>query len=230
MRGIHFSAGRTSSAAVAAILFLSVATAAAQAPMRSTADRPLYPSQTFAVAGARLGMTPAEAAAALSGSGYSREAQTLGPGWNARIAYLLLVNRSLHIPGSDRVVSTEHYRKGEESVRIEYIPTPQGARVSLIRYSIGFRAIDAGAFTGAVHGRYGPPTRPSDSQIMYCSAGEIACTPLGYPTATQEPNVIADVPGRAIILNMGARRWREYEASLKAEMDRRAPPVKRPTF
>lgn len=230
MQESRLLAVRSFGPAVAGLLLLSAQIAAAQAPMRSTAERPLYPPQTFAVAGARLGMTPAETAAALRASGYTREAQTLGKGWNARIAYLLLVNRSLHVPGSDQVVSTEDYRKGEERVRVEYIPTPQGARVSLVRYSIGFRAIDAGAFTGAVHGRYGRPTRPSDSQIMYCSAGEIACTPMDYPTATQEPNIVADVPGRAIILNMGARRWREYEASLKAEMDRRAPPVKRPTF
>lgn len=214
----------------AAMLLTALQAAAAQAPLRSTSERPLYPAQSLALAGVRLGMKPTEAGAALRASGYSRRSQTQGPGWDARISYLLLVNRSLKIPGGGQIVGTEHYIRGEEAIEVEYIPTPRGAEVGRVRYRIGFQAIEASRFQAAVIAKYGRPTRPSDSQMMYCSVGEVACTPLGYPVATQEPNILADVPLRNITLNMGARAWKDYEASLKAEMDRRAPQLKRPSL
>lgn len=140
------------------------------------------------------------------------------------------MNRSVQVPGSGQIVRREEYRKGEEHLQVEYNATPRGAAVATVRYELRPEAIDAARFTQAALARYGTPSRPSDQEIMYCSVGEVACTPLPFGTQTQEPHIIVDVPLRAITLNMGDRLWREHSALEKAEMDRRAPKVARPSF
>lgn len=196
----------------------------------SAASPPLYGPARLKVAGVAIGMTPPEVLVALKASGYARIGQTMGPAWDARVAYLLLLNRSIRVPGSGQVVSTEDYSKGEERLQVKYIPTPAGAVVSQVTYRLGWSAMNPTRFQQAVLERYGRPTRPSDNVMMYCSLGEVACTPIDLPTPTQEPNIRVEVPMRNLVLNMGARAWRDYEARLKAEMDRRAPKIKRPTL
>ncbi|MEA3052154.1 MAG: hypothetical protein QOG72_1057 [Sphingomonadales bacterium] len=209
---------------------MSGAAALAQAPLRSTSQNPLYPAQTLAIAGVKLGMTPPEVDAAARSTGYTRSRQDRGENWDARIARLVAMNRSIRIPGSGEIIRREEYKKGEEELQVEYNATPRGAAVATVRYELGNDAITASRFREAALARYGAPTRPSEMQMMYCSAGEIACTPVDFPTATQEPNIIVDIPLRAITLSLGARLWREHSAMERAEMNRRAPKVQRPTF
>lgn len=210
--------------------FVLAAAAVIPTQGRSAADPPSYEPAKLKVAGVAIGMSPPEVAAALKGSGYARTGQAMGPAWDARVAYLLLLNRSVRVAGSGKVVSWEDYSKGEERLEVKYIPTPAGAVVSQVTYSLGWNAIDPTRFQHAVLERYGRPTRPSDNVMMYCSLGEVACTPVDFPTPTQEPNIRVEVPMRNLVLSMGARAWRDYEARLKAEMERRAPRIKRPTL
>lgn len=207
-----------------------VGVASAQTPLRSTSEHPLYPAQSLVLVGVKLGMTPPEAAAAVKGAGYTRTEQSLGENWDAQLARLIAMERSVRVPGSGKIVRREEYRKGEEHLQIEYNATPRGPVVATARYELRPEAIDAARFTQAALARYGIPTRPSNEEIMYCSVGEVNCTPLPFGGPTREPHIIVDVPLRAITLNMGDRLRREYNAMERAEMDRRAPKVAHPTF
>ncbi len=84
--------------AIAAMLLTAPQAAVAQVPLRSTSESPLYPAQALALGGVRLDMNPAETAAAFRGAGYTRHRQTEGPGWDARVSYLLLVDRGSASP------------------------------------------------------------------------------------------------------------------------------------
>jgi hypothetical protein len=128
------------------------------------------------------------------------------------------------------VPQKEEYRKGQEVVFVDYIPTQRSTVVSSVWYKLGWNAIETSRFKEAALVRYGHPTVPGNSQMMYCSAGEVSCSPVDFPQPTQEPFVRVDPPDHGITLGMGAKRWREYEASIKAEMNRRAPKIGKPTF
>jgi hypothetical protein len=212
-------------------VLLAVSSAAVgQVPLRSTSQNPLYPAQSLAIAGVKLGMAPPEVAIALTAAGYTRAHQDVGENWDVRISRLIAMERGgVHVPASGRIVRREEYRRGEEQLEVEYDATPHGAAVASVRYDVG-AAMDTARFREAVLARYGTPTRPGDSRIMYCSAGEIACTPLAFPAPAQEPNIVVDVYDHAITLNMGVRRAEERGSLEKAEMERRAPKVKRPNF
>jgi hypothetical protein len=215
---------------VACVLIGLSGGAVGQPPLRSTSQNPLYPVQNLAIAGVKLGMAPPQVALALRTAGYTRARQDLGENWDVRISRLIAMERGgVHVPASGQIVRREEYRRGEEQLEVEYDATPQGAVVASVRYDVGL-AMETARFREAVLARYGTPTRPGDSRIMYCSAGEIACTPLAFPAPAQQPNIVVEVYDHAITLNMGVRRAEERAALEKAEKDRRAPKVKRPNF
>jgi hypothetical protein len=216
---------------VIACVFLLIASAGSgQRPLKNTTANPLYPKAGLAIAGVRLGMTPPEVAAAAKASGYRRTEQRMGETWDGRIAHLLALHRSIRVPASGQIVRREEYWKGEEQLQVEYDATELGAMVATVRYELGPNAITSDAFKEAALARYGSPTRPGDSEMMYCSLGEVSCTPIPFPVAMQEPHIVVDMPLRAITLNMGERLRRSRHAAERAEMNRRAPQVKRPTL
>lgn len=89
------------------------------------------------------------------------------------------------------------------------------------------------AFTASVVARYGRPTVSLSQESVYCSVGERACSTMDYPRRKQLPSLTMALGGyTAFILKLvpGAKAEQDYAASVKEELARRVPPVKRTTF
>lgn len=198
------------------------------------AKPPLYETAGLAIAGVRLGMTPEQVSLTLRAAGYVREHQVANMSWEERVAREVAYARALPLRGTFRaVVWHETYRKGAERIEIYYQPMPSGPAVASVEYGLRNSAMTEEAFRASVRARYGAQSAGNSSEMIFCSVGETACNLLDFPEAKQLPNITAYPYGgaeRSINLRLGAKAQREYEAAFKAELARRVPAMKRPTF
>jgi hypothetical protein len=188
-------------------------------------------SRQFDIAGVRIGMSAADVAAALAAGGYRRNYQGMGPNWDTSVARLA-AQRSVRLPGRGEVPSLETYVKGAERVEVQYRPSRAGAVVLEVEYTIVAEAIDQQRFRATLASRFGRPNRSSGVEMLYCSRGERDCTMLNYPNGVQLPTVFVAIGPtlHSIRLRDGGRAWEEYQAALRADVDRRAPRTTRTTF
>jgi hypothetical protein len=203
-------------------------------PADAFAKPTLYDPSALAIAGVRLGMMPSQVSSMLRAAGYVREHQVTNESWEEKIARELASTRGVPLTGTFRAVLWhETYRKREERVEVYYRPMPSGPVVSGVDYGMGNAAMSYEAFRASVRARYGAQSAGNSSEMIFCSLGETACNLLDFPEPKELPYIVAYPYGgaeRSINLRSGAKAQREYEAAFKAELERRVPAMKRPTF
>ncbi|HEX8573810.1 MAG TPA: hypothetical protein VF759_13785 [Allosphingosinicella sp.] len=188
----------------------------------------------LAIAGVRLGMTPAQVSSTLAAAGYVRQHQVTNKSWEEKLARELASTRGVPLTGTFRAVLWhETYGKREERVEVYYRPMPSGPVVSGVDYGMGNAAMTEEAFRVAVRARYGVQSAGGSSEMIFCSVGEAVCSVLDFQNPKQLPYIIVRPYGfgeRLIDLRSGAKAEKEYEVAFKAELARRVPAMKRPTF
>jgi hypothetical protein len=218
----------------AALALLASVYGAPIVPTQAVAKPQLYEPSVLAIAGIRVGMTPAQVSTTLTAAGYVRDLVVKNKSWEERIARELSRTRGVPLTGTFReVVWNERWRKREERIEVYYRPLPSGPSLSDVEYGMGYAAMSEEAFRAAVRARYGVQSAGRMSEMIYCSIGEAVCSQLDFqnpkqlPYLTVHPNAGG---GRSIELRSGAKAQKDYDAAFKAELARRVPAVKRPTF
>lgn len=194
----------------------------------------LYDASALAIAGVRLGMTPEQVSSTLRAAGYVREYLVTNKSWEEKIARELASTRGVPLTGTFRPVAWhETYRKREERVEVYYRPMPSGPVVSGVDYGMGNAAMSEESFRAAVRARYGVQSGGGSSEMIFCSVGETVCSLLDFQNPKQLPYITVRPYGgadRSIELRSGAKVQKEYDLAFKAELARRVPAMKRPTF
>ena len=217
-----------------AALVLALAGQIAASPAGAMAKAPLHDPSKLVIAGIRIGMTPEQVMSTLRAAGYVREYQVTNKSWEEKVARELASTRGVPLTGTFRAVPWhETYRKREERVEVYYRPMPSGPVVSGVDYGMGNAAMSEEAFRAAVRARYGLQSAGGSSEMIFCSVGEAVCSVLGFQNPKQLPYITVRPYGgsaRSIELRSGARAETDYSAAFKAELARRVPVLKRPTF
>jgi hypothetical protein len=218
----------------AALALLAGICGAPIVPAEAVAKPQLYEPSVLAIAGIRVGMTPAQVSSTLKAAGYVRAHLVTSKSWEEKIARELASTRGLPLTGTFREVPwNETWRKREERVEIYYRPMPTGPFVSGVDYGMGNAAMTEAAFRAAVRSRYGVQSAGGSSEMIFCTLGEVVCSALDFQNPKQLPYIIVRPIGfreRLIDLRSGARADKDYRAAFKAELARRVPAMKRPTF
>jgi hypothetical protein len=201
----------------------------------AVAEKPRYlGSSELNIAGASLGMKPADVAAALTKAGYGRVERIKGMSWEEKIGIELAATRGTPRPKAYyQGLLSERYAKGEEEIEVTYLPTPVGAAVDVVTYRMPRAAMTPAAFSASVLARYGRPTVSLSQESVYCSAGEEACSTTDFPRRKQLPSLTMALGGFTVStlrLSAGEKAQRDYAASVKDELARRVSQVKRTTF
>jgi hypothetical protein len=218
----------------AALALLAGVYGTAIVPAWAVAKPQLYEPSVLAIAGIRVGMTPAQVASTLKVAGYVRELLVSNQSWEEKIARELASSRGVPLTGTFREVPWhETWRKREERVEVYYRPMPSGPFVSGVDYGMGNAAMSEEAFRAAVRARYGVQSAGGSSEMIFCSVGEAVCSVLDFQNPKQLPYIIVRPNGfgeRLIDLRSGARAEQDHSVAFKAELARRVPAMKRPTF
>lgn len=219
---------------IAALALLASVYGATFTPTQAVAKPQLYDPSVLAIAGIRVGMTPAQVSTTLTAAGYVRALVVRNKSWDERIARELSRTRGVPLTGTFReVVWNERWRKQEERIEVYYRPLPAGPSLSDVEYGIGYAAMSEEAFRAAVRARYGVQSAGKLSEMIFCSVGEALCSQLDFQSPKQLPYLIVRPNaggGRSIELRSGAKAQKDYDAAFKAELARRVPAMKRPTF
>lgn len=204
------------------------------APAQAVAKPQLGEPSVLAIAGIRVGMTPAQVSSTLKAAGYVREHLVTNKSWEEKIARELASTRGVPLIGTFRAVPWhETWRKREERVEVYYRPMPSGPFVSGVDYGMGNAAMSEQAFRAAVRSRYGVQSAGGSSEMIFCSVGEAVCSVLDFQSPKQLPYIVVRPYGfgeRLIDLRSGAKAQKDYDSAFKAELARRVPAMKRPTF
>lgn len=111
----------------AALALLAGVYGAPIAQTQAVAKPQLYEPSVLAIAGIRVGMTPAQVASTLMAAGYVRELLVSNQSWEEKIARELASSRGAPLTGTFREVPWhETWRKREERVEVYYRPMPSG--------------------------------------------------------------------------------------------------------
>lgn len=218
----------------AALALLASVHGAPFVPAQAVAKPQLYEPSVLAIAGIRVGMMPAQVSSTLKAAGYVREHHVTNQSWEEKIARELASSRGVPLTGTFReVIWHETWRKREERVEVYYRPMPSGPFVSGVDYGMGTAAMSEAAFRAAVRARYGVQSAGGSSEMIFCTVGEVVCSVLDFQNPKQLPYIIVRPYGgaeRSIDLRSGAKAEKDYSAAFKAELARRVPAMKRPTF
>lgn len=187
--------------------------------------------QQLELAGVRVGMTSAEVAPVLVAAGYRRNQGGEGPSWDATIARRAS-ERGVRLAATGRVPSWESFVKDAERVEVRYRPSPTGAVVSEVEYTVNADAVAPQRLRAVLLARYGRSGWDNAHEYLYCSRGERVCNLLAHVQGLQLPSVYVLLGGmqHRIVLKSGTRILEAHDAALRAEVDRRAPRIRRPTF
>ncbi|HEX8225974.1 MAG TPA: hypothetical protein VF605_19380 [Allosphingosinicella sp.] len=203
-------------------------------PAAAMAKVALHDPSSLAIAGVRIGMTPPQVSSTLRSAGYVLEYEVKSKSWEERVARELAGTRGVPVTGSFREVAWhETWRKREERVEVYYRAMPSGPIVSGVDYGMGNAAMTEEAFRAAVRARYGAQSAGGSSEMIFCSVGEAVCSVLDFQNPKQLPYITVRPYGgaeRSIDLRSGAKAEKDYTAAFKAELARRVPAMKRPTF
>lgn len=119
------------------------------------------------VAGVRLGMSPAEARAALEAGGFNVSDDRTGPSWTAQIAEE--AGKYINTPRDTTRGTwyTDAQGPDAQTVEVSYEVGPRGSRVKNIRYT---RPGNRGDIIPMAIAKYGEPTLHRVSGVRYCSS------------------------------------------------------------
>src|SRR4051812_20393539 len=165
----------------AALALLAGVYGGAVVPAPAAAKPQFYEPSVLAIAGIRVGMTPAQVSSTLKAAGYVREHHVTNQSWDEKIARELASSRGIPLSGTFREVPWhETWRKREERVEVYYRPMPSGPFVSGADYGMGNAAMSEAAFRAAVRARYGVQSAGGSSEMIFCSVGEAVCSVLDF--------------------------------------------------
>lgn len=160
------------------------------------------PAKTLDIAGIRPGMKGADAVVLLQKTGWTVTADP-GNSW-AEVVEEAVARRRNQIPPTSARSGVYNYNaaKGEETVRVNIVPTPDGGRVGVV----GYRAPEAGRsyaqIRAEVIARYGPS--------IYGPRQRVLIAPQGKDGATMSLEV--DSTGMHLMLLPGSAADREARA------------------
>jgi hypothetical protein len=178
-------------------------------------------------------MTPAEVGVALVQAGYKLDYRYPGRSWQGEVAAKVSDLRGVRLSAGAQVTVKEDYRKGQEQVRVTYLPGGQGPYVASVDYSIDSEAIDAERFRAAALTKYGRPSLRWDWEIQYCVPQEPECSRAVSLVTNQLPNLtvyVIDVTKRRLQLRQGGRADKTFDAAVRAEAERLYPKKDKPSF
>ena len=187
--------------------------------------------QQLELAGIRVGMAWGEVAPVLVAAGYRPSQSGEGPSWDAAVARVAS-QRPGRLTANGRVLAWQSFVKDAERVEVHYRPTPAGAVVSEVAYTINADAIANQRLRAVLLARYGRAGWENGGEFLYCTRGEPVCNQLAYVQGLQMPSVYVEIGAmqHSIRLRSGARILAAHDAALRAEVDRRAPRMRSPTF
>lgn len=231
------------------IAMLAAALLGAQAPLpRVRAPSRPHPSARihgFDVAGVTLGMSPAQARAALAKAGFDQDpphgsAEFREDSWEQQLRNEVLHRRTGGYNVGKRLEDVKQLSRlgpRRQIVHVYFQQRPEGARVSLVKYKIPAGQIGEADFYANVSGRYGQPTARGgigSVERRWCSRGETRCThyldPL-QPYLSVQTDIVPPNAGYEITLS-GADPddERQRRAAFQAEVERRAPKNRETAF
>ncbi|HEX8312479.1 MAG TPA: hypothetical protein VF614_14250, partial [Chthoniobacteraceae bacterium] len=150
--------------------------------------------QPLQLAGIRVGMPSAEVGPALQAAGYRRNQSGDGPSWEGTVARLA-AQRSVRLPIGGQVTAWESFVKGAERVEVRYRPTPAGAVVHEVSYTITADALAPQRLRALLLARYGRSSWDNGAEFLYCTRGERVCNLLAHGQGLQLPSVFVRFGG-----------------------------------
>lgn len=221
----------------AAVILLAVQPATP--PARTVAAN--HPSSrifAFDVAGVRLGMTPAEARAALAKAGFTVRSTDNGHQWLEQTWEQNVLDAAERRLGTYNWSKAGQNRKGprlleatgprRQIVEVHFQQRPEGTRVSHVEYAIPKDQIAKADFDANVASKYGSYTTVGGvgrRENRWCSTDEVECSTyssLKQPRLVVE-NDIARNRYKIELSGADAKDAARLKAAFEAEVDRRAP-------
>lgn len=190
------------------------------------------------VAGVRLGMTPAQARAALMQSGYkiAEDRYRVNRTWEELVQVAVAERLGKH---GVRVPETggrnlEGSKDRRQTIEVHFVAKPEGMRVGYVEYRIPGEEITKEDYDANVLAKYGRPdvNHWGSMAMIWCSAGEPRCAPL---TQLKRPHLesryASSIQVRILELN-GVDQVEEarLQALIAAEVERRAPRTRQTAF
>lgn len=190
------------------------------------------------VAGVRLGMTPAQARAALLQSGYkvTEDRYRINRTWEELVQVAVaqrLGKYGVQVPetGGRNLEGTKDRR---QTIEVHFVAKPEGMRVGYVEYRIPGEEITKDDYDANVLAKYGRPdvNHWGSMAMIWCSVGEPRCAPL---TQLKRPHLesrfASSIQVRILELN-GVDQAEEArrQALIAAEVERRAPRTRQTAF
>lgn len=190
------------------------------------ATGPTVAVATFDIAGVRLGMTPTQARAAMTASGFRPPAvDPETESWEGLIAEAVAKRRNQTAKRSVMPMSTMAQGPAKQRLEVWYAASPAGPLVASIKYSVASDQVTGALFRERLTAKYGPPTQTGwGKTLLWCSFGERRCLPYG----NRDQPYLSGEPGfdlHTLTVNEGELVGSQRSAALRAEIDRRAPPT-----
>lgn len=185
---------------------------------------------TFSVAGVTLGMSPAEARAALTKAGFTPRAEDpTQDAWSALVSRKAAERIGGRVDQAKVPMFTMAEGSQGERVEVWYSATEEGAKASGIQYSIPSNRMERDAFLSSATRKYGRPTFEYSLKRIYCTKGEQTCTSWQNK---ELPYMVVETgySSYGIDLQMGGRYGDERKARMAAAVEAAAPKNAKASF
>lgn len=209
--------------------FLLLSGQFAAVPATTAAAQTATSISQFDVAGVRLGMTPAQARAALLQNGYkvTEDRYVTNQTWEELIQSALASRLKNYTARESRTGgrNLEANKDPRQTIKVTFLATPRGMRVENVEYRIPAGDITKADFDANVARKYGEPTRRVSWAALWCSPGEKTCIPnryFEYPSLKSRHNAAPDFRSVELDGTNKVERAR-FKALIAAEVERRAP-------
>lgn len=151
---------------------------------------------SFDISGFKLGMSLNEANRVAKKQGFQAGFRTTNYSFEGRA--LLIANNRLSkklafpafVPETSNVEA-----KGERKVRIDWLPTAQGIRITRLSYNVPTEGNNKESIVAQLVAKYGKPTKTDENgssgtvTMRWCSAGETDCSWFGNQLPMMEASV-----------------------------------------
>jgi hypothetical protein len=165
------------------------------------------------VAGVKLGMTPAEARAALIAAAYSVSDDQMGPSWMASVSEEAGKYANTPRYTTQSVIYTRAEAPDFQKIEVSYQVGPEGSRVRKVEYS---RPADRGDIRPTAMEKYGDPTVYSINGFRYCPTKAVCPNSFMAQAPEASIEVHQSMTGRSyIILSQGGVTDLHHEIAFK---------------
>lgn len=184
------------------------------------------------VAGVRLGMSPAEARAALIAKGMTPKAKDeMNLSWDSLVEIKAASRNGTPIPKSSFVPGhTVATGPAGEYIYVSYGQTPTGSEVSAVTYSIPSDRIDQNVYVQGVMRKYGAASFAGKAHWRYCTSGDDKCPTIGGAPTLAYLFVYAGYNGNRLRLEEGPLATRAREKAIELAALAKLPKASKPSF